>query len=85
MWNWIIGHQLVTGIILMWIVSNAISAMPTPRDGSSAAYGWFFRFSQSIGGALARVMAIYSPSTLTALTGQQVKPTIPPNPPGIRI
>lgn len=81
MWNLIMSHQLVTGIVLMWIVSNAIGAMPTPKDGSSAAYEWLFKFAQAIGGALARLMAIYSPSTLSALTGQTPKQTIPPDPP----
>lgn len=78
---WIQSHQLVVGMILMWVVSNAIGAMPTPKDGSSAAYEWFFKFAQAIGGALARVLAIYSPQTLTALTGQTAKTTIPPDPP----
>lgn len=64
-----------------WLVSNAISAMPTPQTGSSQMYEWFFKFVTPIGGGLARVMAIYSPSTLTNLTGQTVKPSIPPNPP----
>lgn len=81
MWTFIQTHQLVVGMILMWLASNAIGAMPTPRDGSSGAYNWFFKFAQAIGGALARVMAVYSPSTLTALTGQSVHTTIPPNPP----
>jgi hypothetical protein len=81
MWQLIQSHQLIVGIVLMWVASNAIGAMPTPRDGGSAAYEWFFKFSQAIGGALARLMAVYSPSTLTALTGQVAKTTTPPDPP----
>jgi len=81
MWNWITAHQLIVGIVLMWLASNAIGAMPTPHDGGSAFYAWAFKFLQAVGGALARLMAIYSPNTLTALTGQTVKPSIPPNPP----
>lgn len=81
MWAFIQLHQLVAGVILMWVVSNAIGAMPTPKDGGSAFYDWLFKFAQPIGGALARLMAVYSPNTLTALTGQTAKTTIPPNPP----
>lgn len=81
MWDWILSHQLITGCVLMWLLSNAIGAMPTPKDGSSAFYEWAFKFTQAIGGALARVLAVYSPHTLTALTGQTTKETVPPNPP----
>jgi hypothetical protein len=81
MWNFILAHQLVVGAIAMWLLSSAIGAMPTPHDGSSAGYEWLFKFAQTIGGAIPRLMAIYSPSTLTALTGQTAKTTVPPNPP----
>jgi hypothetical protein len=65
----------------MWLISSAIGAMPTPHDGSSAFYEWAFKFLQTIGGALPRLMAIYAPTALNALTGQTVKTTVPPNPP----
>ena len=74
-------HQLIAGIAGMWLMSNAIGAMPTPRDNSSQFYEFFFKFLQSTGGGISRVLAVYSPGTLSALTGQQVKATIPPNPP----
>jgi hypothetical protein len=75
------AHQLAIGVAAMWLVSSAIGAMPTPHDGSSAFYEWAFKFLQTVGGALPRLMAIYSPTTLNALTGQNPKVTIPPNPP----
>jgi hypothetical protein len=81
MWAYLQAHQLVIGIVLMWLLSNAIGAMPTPKDNSSVGYDFLFRFSQAIGGGISRVLAIYSPATLTALTGQTVKVTNPPNPP----
>jgi hypothetical protein len=81
MWNWVLAHQLVVGAGLMWVLSTAIGAMPTPRDGGSAFYDWLFKFAQGIGGAIPRLLAIYSPGTLSALTGQSPKATIPPNPP----
>ena len=68
-------------LVIGWLLTNAISTMPTPRDGSSQFYEWFFRFAQAIGGAIPRLLAIYSPTTLTALTGQTAKTTVPPNPP----
>jgi hypothetical protein len=81
MWDFMVAHQLAIGIGGMWLLSSAIGAMPTPHDGSSTAYEFWFKFLQTIGGALPRLMAIYSPTTLNALTGQTAKTTIPPNPP----
>ena len=81
MWNLIMSHQLVSGIVAMWLVANAIGALPTPRDNSSQLYEFFFKFAQSTGGGISRVLAVYSPGTLTALTGQTLKTTVPPNPP----
>jgi hypothetical protein len=81
MWDFILAHQLVVGAVCMWILSSAIGAMPTPHDGSSAGYEWLFKFLQTIGGAIPRLLAVYAPTTLNTLTGQTVKTTTPPNPP----
>jgi hypothetical protein len=81
MWAFIQAHQLVVGVGGMWLLSSAIGAMPTPRNGSSPFYHWAFTFLQTVGGALPRLMAIYSPATLNALTGQTAKTTVPANPP----
>jgi hypothetical protein len=81
MWNFILAHQVTAGVVLMWVVSTAIGAMPTPKDGSSGFYVFLFQFAQGIGGAIPRLLAIYAPTTLSSLTGQTVKTTTPPNPP----
>jgi hypothetical protein len=70
-------HPTIAGVILMWLVGNGVSAMPTPKDDSSALYEWFFKFMQPIGAALPRLMAVYSPQTLSALTGQKVTSNVP--------
>jgi hypothetical protein len=77
---WMQAH-LYTTLIGAWLLMNAVGAMPTPRDGSSQFYEWFFKFSQTVGGAIPRLLAIYSPNTLNQLTGQTAKTTNPPNPP----
>jgi len=68
--SFIQAHQLVVGIVSMWLIGNAVSALPTPKDSSSTLYEWFFKFMQPIGAAIPRLMAVYSPSMLNALTGQ---------------
>lgn len=78
--EWMQAH-LYTTLVALWVMMNAINTLPTPRDGSSQFYEWFFKFSQAIGGAIPRLLAIYSPAALNSLTGQTVKPTTPPNPP----
>jgi hypothetical protein len=81
MWNFLLAHQLAIGVVSMYVLSSAIGAMPTPQTGSSAAYEWLFKFAQTMGGAIPRLLAIYSPQTLNTLTGQTAKTTVPPNPP----
>lgn len=80
MLGYIQSHGL-TVVVVGWLLTNAISTMPTPRENSSQFYEWFFKFTQACGGAIPRLLAIYSPSSLTAMTGQSPKATIPPNPP----
>lgn len=75
------AHPVIAGAGSMWLLANAISAMPTPKPNGGAFYDWLFKFVQPIGAAIPRLLAIYSPQTLTALTGQTVKQTDPPNPP----
>jgi len=77
MWSFVMAHQLIFGAVGMWLVGNAVSAMPTPKSDSSAFYDWFFKFMQPVGAAIPRLLAVYSPSTLTAVTGQSTAPTKP--------
>jgi hypothetical protein len=78
--DFIQSHGFVV-LVCGWLLTNAISTMPTPRDNSSQFYEWFFKFAQATGGAIPRLLAIYQPAAFNALTGQTVKTTIPPNPP----
>lgn len=81
MWNFIQSHHpMIWGAVLMYAVSTAIGALPTPKDNSSMFYNWLFKFSNGLGAGIFRIIAIYKPEWLTAL-GQPPKPTIPPNPP----
>lgn len=44
-------------VVLYWLVSNAISAMPAPDTGSSKFYGWFFKFANGFAANLSRAAA----------------------------
>jgi hypothetical protein len=82
MWEFIqMHHPLWWGVGAMWLVSNGVSALPTPKDQGSAFYEWFFKFTQPIGAGIPRLLAIFWPEVLKGLTGQEAKPTIPANPP----
>jgi hypothetical protein len=74
------AHPYVSGMIAMLIVSSAVGALPTPKDNSSQAYEWFFKFSTGLLGGVFRVLAIYKPDFMASL-GQTPKQTDPPNPP----
>jgi hypothetical protein len=82
MWEFIQSHHPVWwGVGAMWLISNAVGALPTPKDNGSATYEWFFKFTQPIGAGIPRILAIFWPQVLAGLTGQQAKTTVPPNPP----
>ena len=65
---------------LMLVITNAIGALPTPKDNSSQFYEWVFKFLTGLLGGVFRLIAVYKPDWLQAL-GQTPKPTVPPNPP----
>ena len=67
----ITAHPAIAGVAGMWCLGNAISALPTPNGNSGGFYVWFFKFMQPFGAAIPRLLAIYSPQTLVAITGQQ--------------
>lgn len=75
------AHEIAFGVLAMWLLANAVSALPTPKPDGSAFYDWFFKFCQPIGAAIPRLLAIYFPQLLKNLTGQEAKPSIPANPP----
>jgi hypothetical protein len=82
MWPFIVEHKdILIGLLSMWLISNAVSALPTPQPGGSAFYVWFFKFTQPIGAGIPRLLAIFWPNTLSALTGQAVKQNPTSNPP----
>lgn len=82
MWQFIQTHYPVAwGVGAMYLLSTAIGALSTPKDGGSAFYEWFWKFTQPIGAAIPRLLAIFWPNALTAITGQVSKTTVPPNPP----
>jgi hypothetical protein len=80
MWALIQTHPMSTGAALMLLVTNAIGALPTPKDNSSQLYEWFFKFMTGLLGGFFRLIAIYKPDWMAAM-GQPPKQTIPPNPP----
>ena len=50
MFEVLIQHQLWTAVVLSWIFSAAVSAMPEPDGNGSPAYLWFYRFLHSVAG-----------------------------------
>jgi hypothetical protein len=50
-------------VLIYWLVSNAISALPMPTTTSSASYGWFFKFTNGFLGNVSRALAGKIPGT----------------------
>lgn len=54
----LIGNPHFWGLVIIyWLISNAISALPLPDASSSKFYGWFFKFSNGFAANLSRAAA----------------------------
>jgi hypothetical protein len=63
--NWMQAH-LYTVLIISWVLSNAASAMPTPKSTSSQFYIWAFTFMHATFGAVPRIIMSMFPNTWLA-------------------
>src|SRR5215467_9861036 len=52
MFQLVIQHQFWFAVVLSWIFSAAVSAMPDPAANSNPAYPWLYRFLHTIAGNL---------------------------------
>ena len=66
-WDWAIQHPTTVSVGAFWIFSNAVSAMPTPRETSSNLYHWAFDFFHGLAGNLGRIMASRYPNLINNL------------------
>jgi hypothetical protein len=48
--NFLLQHQFWAAVVLYWIFSAAISAMPEPKPGGSPGYLWLYRFLHTTAG-----------------------------------
>jgi hypothetical protein len=69
MTHFVIQHQFWAAVILYWIFSAAVSAMPEPDPKGNGGYAWLYRFVHTIAGNIT-----------TAFNGRipGLKPLIPP-------
>lgn len=51
------AHPTAFTLGTYYVLSNAISAMPTPGPGSKGWYRWIFDFSHLLAGNVARIVA----------------------------
>jgi len=54
MLEFIQSHLTIISLVLFWVASAAIGSLPAPTATSSAFYVWFFKFSNTLIGALTR-------------------------------
>ena len=50
MGHWISTHQLIFGVGLYYVFSNAVQGLPVPDEKSSKKYRWFFVFGHGLAG-----------------------------------
>ena len=52
MFQFVVQHQFWSVVVLYWIYSAAVSAMPDPTADANAGYAWLYRFLHTIAGNL---------------------------------
>ncbi len=50
-------------VVLYWVVSNAVSALPMPDTGSTKFYSWLFKFANGFAANMSRAAAGRIPGT----------------------
>jgi hypothetical protein len=65
MFTFVMQHPFWAAVILYWVFSAAVSAMPEPTPDGSPAYLWLFRFLHSIAGNITTVFGSKIPGFKT--------------------
>jgi hypothetical protein len=61
MFTFVLQHQFWAAVVLYWIFSAAVSAMPEPQPDSLPGYLWLFRFLHSVAGNITTVFGYRIP------------------------
>ena len=54
-WDIIIAHQTIAALIVAWLGSNVVSALPSPDQTSGKFYKFFFTLMHGLSGSFPRV------------------------------
>ena len=57
MFEFVIAHQFWSAVVLYWIFSAAVSAMPEPTANGNPGYTWLYHFLHTIAGNLTTAFA----------------------------
>ena len=57
MFQFVLAHQFWSAVVLYWIFSAAVSAMPDPTANGNPGYTWLYRFLHTIAGNLTTAFA----------------------------
>src|SRR5439155_8794355 len=57
MFEFVIAHQFWSAVVLYWIFSAAVSAMPEPTANGNPGYTWLYRFVHTIAGNLTTALS----------------------------
>lgn len=54
-WNFIMGHQTTAALVVMWIGSNIVTALPSPSNQSGGFYKFTFALVHGLAGSIPRI------------------------------
>jgi len=63
--TFLIQHQFWAAVVLYWLFSAAVSALPDPAQNATAGYLWLFRFLHSVAGNITTVFGNKIPGIKT--------------------
>jgi hypothetical protein len=66
MWNILVQHQFLAGVVAMWVFSALCYALPNPTAASPTYYIFLYRLVHFIGANLARAGLVSHPPKLPA-------------------
>ena len=56
-WTFLALHQTISTLVSYYILSAAVGSLPAPQPDSGLFYQWFFKFSNTLAGNLARAFS----------------------------
>jgi hypothetical protein len=73
MWQIIMAHQFIAGVVALWLFSAFVSGMPEPLQNSSRGYEWLYNSLHLFTANLNKAFAARYPTVAASVAGDEVR------------